>query len=342
MKEAKVARLRITWQVELEDFVTGISWSFDGKYLTACPSGGQSFPIYSLEGKKISDVPGHGLGNTAIEWNPVSLTLATAGQDGKVRMGSLESPDKFFSYRFPKGWVEKIAWQPSGKHLAASAGKDLVILDGEAKLIHQFSDSDGVICDLAWSPDGRQVALVGQGGVRVWDLEKGKIERSFSWDGASLAIRWSPDGRRVACADQTKTIHYWDLDKELPLHMWGYDAKVADLSWDFRGTQLATAGSEAVCIWDCSGPKGPEGTEPKVLEGHGDLITVLSYMRNGPLLASGGADKLGFIWWPERQTEPLAAAQFGASVSALAWSPLATSVAFGTEAGALAVCAPNA
>ena len=51
-----------------------------------------------------------------------------------------------------------------------------------------------------------------------------------------------------------------------------------------------TGGGPMVCIWDCGGPKGPEGTQPQMLEGHEDNLTAVAYQSRGYLLASAATD----------------------------------------------------
>ena len=91
---------------------------------------------------------------------------------------------------------------------------------------------------------------------------------------------------------------FWYAESGRELHMSGYPSKVRELSWDFTGRFLATGGGDVICVWDCGGSKGPEGTTPKMLEGHGATVSAVAWQRRGFLLASGdGCD--GIVKRPE-------------------------------------------
>ena len=104
--------------------------------------------------------------------------------------------------------------------------------------------------------------------------------------------------------------------------MSGYPTKPSALAFDDTGTLLATSGGEAVTVWSFHG-RGPEGTEPGVLEFHAQPVTTLSFAPGAMLLASGGRDGAVVVWSLKRDGTggPLGAAVVADAVAELYWRP---------------------
>lgn len=116
--------------------------------------------------------------------------------------------------------------------------------------------------------------------------------------------------------------------------MAGYPMKIRELAWERTGRWLATGGGPLVMVWDCSG-KGPEDRQPIALQAHAEdmAISVLSYQRFGPYLASGGSDGLLALWNPEKGQRTTATAKLDAGVTQACWSPSDLRLAASSEAG---------
>jgi WD40 repeat protein len=173
----------------------------------------------------------------------------------------------------------------------------------------------------------------------VYDPPTGQRVRTFAWKGSPLKLAWSPDGKVLAHGNQDATVHFWYAESGKDLQMSGYATKVRELAWDYSSRFLATGGGPIVCIWDCGGPQGPEGTKPQMLEGHEQNVTAVVYQSRGYLLASAGVDGRVLLWQPANKKSPRAGEFWfeGAEASSLAWSPDDKSVAAGSGAGAVAV-----
>jgi WD40 repeat protein len=93
-----------------------------------------------------------------------------------------------------------------------------------------------------------------------------------------------------------------------------------------------------VTVWNCSG-KGPEGTTPLSLKGHRESVTCLTFQRQGPLLASGGADGLVALWHPGKLRKPLSIVGGPAPITCVVWRPDDRAVSAADEAGGVTVFA---
>lgn len=104
--------------------------------------------------------------------------------------------------------------------------------------------------------------------------------------------------------------------------MSGYPAKPSALAFDDTGTLLATGGGEAVTVWNFAG-KGPEDTEPGVLEFHVQPVTTLAFAPRAMRLASGGRDGAVVVWSVRKdgKGDPIGIAAVAGAVAESCWRP---------------------
>jgi WD40 repeat protein len=331
-------RLHRLWKAELEDHVISLAWSPSGKALAAAVVSGP-ITLFGDGGQPVvaAAIKGHGFGTTAVAWRRDGSLLASAGQDGKVRLWDPLTGQERCSLAGGAAWVEHVTWHPSADVLASAAGKKLRLWSADGKMLREYPDHPATISDLKWRPRTEELTSAAYGGVALWSIQKSEPTRRLEWKGSVLALAWAPGGDRLAHGNQDATVHYWILASGQDLQMAGYPMKVREVAWDPTGTYLATGGGgDAVTVWDCT-PPGPEDSTPLTFKGHSDAVSALTYQSKGPLLASGGLDGKLFLFQPGRFKKALAQSEAGGAVSQLAWSPDDRHLAVGTEAGAVMV-----
>ncbi len=336
-------KLRPAWQASLADHAIGLSWSPDGKFLAAAAVSGPITVFDSTTGKPVHELKGHGFGTAAIAWQPTGNTLVSAGQDGKVRVWDGTTGHEVKALDAGAAWAEKVVWHPSGSLFAAAAGKKARVWDAAGTLIRELPAQAGTVTDMAWRPGTNHLTLLAYGAVTTYDPMTGtEPVKVLAWKGSPLALAWNPDGSMLAHGNQDSTVHFWYYNDSNDLQMWGYRTKVRELAWDHTSRYLATGGGPVACIWDTrASDRGPEGSKPQMLEGHGaeSSLTVLQYQARGFLLASAATDGKVLLWQPANTRGPqIGNYQFTeGEASALAWSPDDRSLAAGSGAGAVAV-----
>lgn len=332
------------WRAVLDGHIISLRCSPDGARLAAAIADGP-ISILSADGKRLHELPGHALGTTALDWHPDGRLLASAGQDGHVRLWDTQTGAQAQALRHATSWVERVAYHPSGRYLAAAAGKELRIWDTIGNLVCAHRDHASTIADIAWKPGAEQIAAVAYGGTTLWALDQPEPLRRYGWKGSSLVLAWSPDAALFATGDQDQTVHFWYADSGKDLQMWGYETKMRELAWDPSSRYLATGGGRDAVVWDTrASKKGPEGSKPVMLGLHEAYLSVLAYQRaetkDAPaLLASAGQDGLVALWRPTRGQKPLAQHGFNTPISQLVWSPDDRSLAVGGEDGTVALLA---
>lgn len=325
-------------ELQLEDYVQAIAWSSCANWLAVAEITGAIHCI-EIASSKRQTWSGHQLGCNGLSWHPSKPLLASAGQDGTVKLWEPNEAQPKANLTLNNKWVAKVAWHPKGRLLAAIAGKQVQWFNEQGELLWTNDPYPSTLSDLAFVPHEEEVATVGFGGVQFWSNSKKPVDRTFEWKGSSLSIAISPNKKFIATGDQDCTIHFWRTRKPTSQNsamMSGFAIKALELSWDSTSRYLASGGSSDVCLWDCSGA-GPEGREPLTIQGNPEAyLRALAFSPKRLLLLTG--DELGVVtlWDPSKRMQ-VCCYQLDEEISQLSWSPDDRRVAVGTSQGELLV-----
>lgn len=337
----KTSIVKPVWEGRLPDHVIGLTWSADGRFLSAAASTGPIATFDAKSGRSVHTVAEHENGTLAAAWSPTGNTLATSGKDGRVRLWNSDG-GPIACLEATRGWVELLAWQPDGSKLAASAGRTVHLWTAAGEHLLDLTDHPSTVADLAWKPVSETLAALVYGGVMLWTVPKseGPSFRLFPWKGSPLRLAWSPDATMLAHGNQDATVHFWYAATAEELQMSGYATKVRELSWDPTSQYLATGGGSVVCVWNCGG-EGPKGSTPIMLAAHrpDSTLTDVAIQRRGPLLASAGTDSRVCLWKPRDRQLAFAAVGDGSGATKIAWSPNDKFLAVGFESGEVSLFA---
>lgn len=328
------------WASQLDDYAIDLAWSPDGTQLAAASSAGLISLFAATDGKKRHELPGHPDGTNCLAWSPTSA-LATGGQDGAVKFWDATTGQHTATAALGRDWIDHLVWVPSSNlgHsssiLLAAAGKNLTALRPDATVAHTFKPAAKTITALAAPRQGGCVAAAHFGGVQLWDTDDFLLQKEFPYANGIHALVWSPDQRWLVSGNQDPSVHLWIPEKDIELHMSGYETKVKHLSYDYTSRWLATSGGRDACIWDCSG-EGPEGREPAMLP-HDAPICAVAFQNAHGLLATAAQDGTVQLWSPERPKPLRATVKMPSAATKLVWSPDDHQLAIGSEKGAVYV-----
>ncbi len=239
-------------------------------------------------------------------------------------------------------WVEHVASVLDGKTglIASAHGKQVELRDEQGRLLRDFVH-DSTVAGLAFDAKGKRIAVAHYGGVSLRFVNaRTEAPRLLVWKGSHIAIAMHPGGEAVVTAMQENELHGWRLADGHNMRMSGYPQKTQSLSFSRNGRWLATSGADVIVLWPFFGG-GPMGKAPTELAGvPGAVCTRVAFHPQHEMVAAGFAD--GTVLMSDVATKRVlpicgaAVATEDATISALAFSPDGTMLAFGSGSGRMA------
>jgi WD40 repeat protein/serine/threonine protein kinase len=232
-----------------------------------------------------------------VTYRPDGAQLASAGDDGTVRIYDVARGQQTQVLTGHQDDVLSLAYSPDGKWLA-SGGRDRTVrvwdLTGREKprLLSIFK---GRVSSVAFSPDGKRLAIGGdEPTVRLWDWAAGAKPYVFAEPRGGIGcLVFRPDGKSLATAGSDGTVRVWDMaGKEPPRILTGHVGKVYGVAYSPDGNWLASAGDDqTVRMWDVA-----SGIERRILKGHTARVMSVAFGPDGIRLASASIDSTVRIW----------------------------------------------
>ncbi|WP_333939154.1 caspase family protein [Bradyrhizobium sp. CCBAU 11386] len=243
----------------------------------------------------------------AIAVSPNGREIATAGDDGVIRLWDASSFRQSRVLRGHAGAVYALDYWTDGTQLA-SAG-----WDGKVKVWDLRSDGQSLTFDagakqfaVAFAPEPslKYLASAGEDGVvRIWNLGTRELARSKldhqNPDPARAAVRslsYAPSGSgEFVSAGFDGKIRFYRLTGAIEAKD-AYGRKALRVAYSPDGTRVVTAGSDAELgsakVWDVK-----SGTS-RVLVGHKDYVVSASWSRDSRRIVTGdgGRDKSVNLW----------------------------------------------
>ncbi|CAH1781800.1 unnamed protein product [Owenia fusiformis] len=208
-------------------------------FILACTDG--KYLLISRSGRIEKHVEAHRGAVLSTRWSYDGTALATAGEDGQVkvwsRSGMLRS-----TLSQNSSPVYAITWNPDSDHLLYTNGKQLVIksLQANAKPL-TWKGHEGVILKVDWNPVNNLILSGAEDcKYKVWDSYGRLMYSSSAHDYPITSVSWTPDGELFAVGSYN-TLRLcdksgWSHALEKP-----NCGSIFNFAWSSDGTQVAGA-----------------------------------------------------------------------------------------------------
>jgi len=233
--------------------------------------------------------------------------LASAGQDGHVRLWDTVKGQIRAVFKGHKGPVQAVALAPDGKTLAAGDDARGVKLwdvgtPGKETVRVNLDGHEGPVYAVAYSADGNTLATAAieqkdgseVGTVRLWDAGTKKERITLTpAPPAVWALAFAADGKTLATGGKEDVVQLWDTTsgkRSGALH--GHVGWVRSVAFAADGKTLASGSYDAtVKLWE---PQPRPAMD--VLTGHKGWVNTVAFSPDDKWVASAGADGTIKLW----------------------------------------------
>ena len=176
---------------------------------------------------------------------------------------------------------------------AGNDGQVRILDPVTARQIKAYHHDLPPVWSVAFSPDGQYVASGGgELGVRLWETQtdesfvlEGHLASPSTTDGV-LAVAFSPDGELLASGGEDRTVRVWSMsDRRQLAVLFGHTQEVRSVAFSADATLLASGSrDQSIRIWEVA------TSHPlAVLKGHNDIVQSVGFSPTSNRLVSSGA-----------------------------------------------------
>ncbi len=251
------------------------------------PDRGDNFPSFVLEGN-----PGT---VWSVDFDPTGHQLASAIEDGSVRIWDLESKTLRKSFNAHRGVVWLVAYHPT-RPIVMTSGDDSTVRLWNSETFDAVREwkLSSAVRSAAFSPSGDRIAAGDREGmIHVFDIDSGEELITKTQPGSIMGIDYSANGKLIATVGSDKIVRIFDAESLAERQsLSGHDGPIYGVKFAPQGSLLATVGwHKNVRIWDSE-----SGIEKLNLLGSDGDVWGVSFCGDGTHLVTGEQMGAARVW----------------------------------------------